>query len=125
MLFNNAPHPEQAAAFVRFLLDDQNYIRFLKSAAGGPLPALQDVCRRPFFQDDALRRVLVNQITGSVRHGYRAAPHPAVGAAEGERVFGVVIEEVLSGRKTAAAALRDAQARTEKIFAQQRSGDEP
>lgn len=122
MLFNDAPHAERAAEFVKFLMSNANYLRFLRSTAGGTLPALRDVCQDEYFQADPRRRVLVNQIHGGVRHGYRGPPEPAVGAAEGEQVFGIVVEEVLSGRKTAREALKDAQSRTERIFAQQRGG---
>ena len=120
MIFKAAPHAAEAKAFVRFLLREDNYLSFLKTVPGGMLPVLRDVATNAFFQEDANRRVLVGQIEGGVRHGYRGPPNPAVGAVEGERVFGDAMRAVLSGQKSAAEALADAQERTESIFARQR-----
>ncbi len=120
MLFRDAPHADRAAEFIKFLLEGENYLRFLKASSGGALPVLRDVSQDAFFQDDPNLRTLVGQISGAVRHAHRGPPNPAVGAAEGEGVFGAVVQEVLSGRKTAGEALRDARRRTEKIFARQR-----
>jgi ABC-type glycerol-3-phosphate transport system substrate-binding protein len=117
MVFRDAPHVDAARRFVRFLLDRNNYLRFLKSVEGGALPVFRDVASDPFFSDDPNLSVLIDQIAGAVRHPHRGPPNPAVGAAEGERIFGRALREVLAGTKSAEAALRDAQQATEAIFA--------
>jgi len=122
MLFRNAPHGEHAKDFVRFLLDKGSYLRFLKSVEGGALPVFRDVAADPFFADDPNLSVLISQIDGAIRHQHRGPPQPAVGAAEGERIFGRAMIDVLNGSKSAKQALDDAQHATEKIFAQQRVG---
>jgi ABC-type glycerol-3-phosphate transport system substrate-binding protein len=81
------------------------------------LPVFRDVASDPFFSDDPNLSVLIDQIAGAVRHPHRGPPNPAVGAAEGERIFGRALREVLAGTKSAEAALRDAQQATEAIFA--------
>jgi len=125
MLFADSRNTELAAAFVRFLLERENYLRFLQAVPGGPLPVLRDIGADAYFQEDPNRRVLIAQIDGAVRLGYRGPPRPEVGAVEGEGVFGEALAEVLSGRKSAAEALRAAQQRTEAIFAAQGAGAAP
>jgi ABC-type glycerol-3-phosphate transport system substrate-binding protein len=119
MVFKDAPHQEQAFAFLRFLMQADNYLAFLKSTDGGTLPVLKDVAQQPYFQDNPNLRVLVDQIRHSVRFSHPGPVHPAVGAAEGEHVYGRVIQEVLAERMTAAEALAAAEAETKRIFEQQ------
>jgi ABC-type glycerol-3-phosphate transport system substrate-binding protein len=123
MVFKDAPHQEQAKEFVKYLLSDENYLRFLKCTSGGTLPVFRDTGEDPYFQDDPNLRVLITQIKGGIRHGFRGPPDPVAGAIEGERIHGDALRMVLSGEKSPAEALAIARERTEKIVAQQRGVD--
>jgi ABC-type glycerol-3-phosphate transport system substrate-binding protein len=79
MVFRDAPHVDAARRFVRFLLDRDNYLRFLKSVEGGALPVFRDVASDPFFSDDPNLSVLIDQIAGAVRHPHRDRRTPRSG----------------------------------------------
>ncbi len=119
MVFKDAPHADEAKAFIRFLMRDANYLAFLQCTSGGTLPVLEDIGRDPYFQQDDNLRMLISQIPNGVRHGFRGPPNPAVGAVEGEHIFGELVRAVLNGEKTAAEALHDARIRTERSFVRQ------
>jgi multiple sugar transport system substrate-binding protein len=50
MVFKNAKHPDEAAAFLKFFYKEENYIKYLHSVPIHLLPTLKSVRRNPAYQ---------------------------------------------------------------------------
>lgn len=56
MVFQNAKHPNEAAAFLKFFFKEENYVKYLHSVPIHLLPTLKSVRRNPAYQGNEMVR---------------------------------------------------------------------
>ena len=105
----DAPQPEAAWRFVRFLMEDEAYARY--AAIGGVIPTTRTVAALPVYREDPLLQVFMNQEMRAVK------PFPHVLRAT-ERL-GAFLERFCYGHLDAETTLRRAEENINAILLRQ------
>jgi multiple sugar transport system substrate-binding protein len=113
-ILKGAPNTEIAVKFLEFIFAEERYIGFLKTTKGEALPVFMDICEHDYFQDDPNKRILVEQIKGSVSYNFRGDINHSFSKLE--QITTTAFKQVITGKKNAREALDEAQKEVEKIL---------
>ncbi|NEP18009.1 MAG: carbohydrate ABC transporter substrate-binding protein [Leptolyngbya sp. SIO4C1] len=114
-----SPHPEQAKAFLSYLIQPAVANEFLKTSYGRYIPSISALRTDPFWQDPADPHLPVTAsivISGNTRPTPKAL-NPAYGVVMEENVWGAVLHEMVTRNLSAEAAADRAIAEIKQIFA--------
>lgn len=120
--FKNGKNVAQGKDFIKFLMQDENYIRFLVTNPPGYIPVTRTAWDNPLYRDDE-RIVAYQEVIEASRAGLADAwinfvPSPKAGELEGVHVLSDVVAPVLLGDTDSQIAVAAGAERIAEIIAQ-------
>lgn len=119
VVFNDAPQPEAAKAFLAYLSKPEVLSEFLKASYGRFMPpAISQIESDRFWQDPADPHVstVVKTVTDGQTQPFYNVLNPAYGVVMEENVWGQAVYAMVAEGRSAEAAADDAIARIQAIF---------
>ncbi len=120
LIFKAGKNPTAAKDFLTYLIQPQRLSAYVQEALGRSVPAMPDVLKQPFWRNstDPNIRTAVNQFSQRPNRGFYNVLNPAYSQVQAENIWGQAFQAVLVEGKTVEAAVDDAIARIQQIFAE-------
>lgn len=120
--FKNGKNVAQGKDFIKFLMQDEQYIRFLVTNPPGYIPVTRSAWDNPLYKDDA-RIIAYQPVIEASRAGLADAwinfvPSPKAGELEGLHILSDVAAPVLLGESDSQTSITAGAARIAEIIAQ-------
>jgi ABC-type glycerol-3-phosphate transport system substrate-binding protein len=99
-VFANGKNPTAGVELLKWMYDDAWYDDYTRRTEGAALPVTNATINSSFYQDDPIRKVLVQQEQTAVRYGgpvYGTTPY--MGEAEGKLLFSQPVSDVMNGKR--------------------------
>ena len=112
-ILNSSPHPEEAMALIRFLIDEENTIEVVK-VQQNVVPTLKNSVHHPYFEKHPNQRLFFEQMKTAV-----APPlHPAW--LDIQEILTQAIEEVIIGEASPEVSLQKAKKKIESFLIEEK-----
>ncbi len=119
IVFAQAPHPEAARDFLRFLVQPETLGVYVKGSQGRWFPVMPELWADPFWNDPADPHVVagVKQFRAGQTRPFYSVLNPAYAQVQAENVWGEALQRMIGEGETATQAAAWAIARIQAIFA--------
>lgn len=117
--FAKAKNPEAAKALIKYMYGDPWYSDYMQKTNGAALPVLKASIDTDFYQKDANRKNLIDQLKTAVRYaGPVYGNTPYMGQAEGQLIFSNALISVATGKSSVDDALATVERELKKLAGQ-------
>ena len=117
MIYRKTKHPREAKVFLDWMMRKQNLKKLYAADPGGKWPVYNSLLRDPIFKRNPLIRDAANQVVKyGVDYWYPYNKAAVAIGSMGTSIADVIVNPVLSGKRTPAQALRDAQKKLAPLF---------
>jgi ABC-type glycerol-3-phosphate transport system substrate-binding protein len=118
-VFKNSKNPAGAVELLKWLFDDAWYTDYMMRTEGSTLPVTKAAIASPFYQNDPIRSVLIQQEQTAVRYsGPHLGVQPFMGEAEGKLLFSQAVTDVVNGKRTVDQALENLDTQIKSLAGQ-------
>ncbi|MFN8523896.1 MAG: extracellular solute-binding protein [Chloroflexota bacterium] len=117
--FKNSKNLAAGLELLKWLYDDAWYTDYMVRTEGSALPVMKSTLSLPFYTDDPIRKVLIEQEQTAVRYsGPYVGVQPFMGEAEGKLLFSQAVTDVVNGKKSVGEALTTLESQIKQLAGQ-------
>ena len=120
MIYKQTKHPAEAKKFLAFMMEKQNLSKLYSVEPGAKWPVYKSLLNTPAFKKDPLVATLAQQVVNTGVDYWYPNNAGAVGIGSlGTGIADIIVNPVISGKRSPQDALNDAQKRLSPLFKKQ------